>query len=92
MNNEDEFITEFINDRIDRILVSIRKNNKDYKQAIDKYHELYDILLEQLTEQQQSMMDEMLSALNLVDSIEVEEVYKTAVKDYLGFLKLFEGK
>ena len=37
-------------------------------------------------------MDEMLSALNLVDSIEVEEVYKTAVKDYLGFLKLFEGK
>lgn len=46
MNNDDEFITEFINERIDRILVSVRNNNKDYKQAIDKYHKLYDTLLE----------------------------------------------
>ena len=89
---DNDFITEFVDERLDRILVGVRHNNKEYKQDIDEYHQLYDKLNNQLTEEQHLLLDEMLSALNCMSAVEVREVYKTAVKGYLGFMKLFEGK
>ena len=92
MEEDNDFITEFVDERLDRILVDVRHNNDEYKQAMEEYHQLYDKLNNQLTDEQHLLLDEMLSALNGMSAVEVEKVYRTAVKDYLGFMKLFEGK
>lgn len=92
MEEDNDFITEFIDERLDRILVNVRHNNEEYKQYMDEYHKYYEELKETLTEEQRMKLDEMLSALNGISAVEVREMYKTAVKDYLGFMKLFEGK
>ena len=89
---DNDFITEFVDERLDRILVDVRHNNDEYKQAMEEYNQLYDKLNNQLTDEQHLLLDEMLSALNGMSAVEVEKVYRTAVKDYLGFMKLFEGK
>ena len=92
MEEDNDFITEFIDERIDRILVDVRHNNDEYKQAMKEYHQLYDKLNKQLTDEQHLLLDEMLSALNGMSAVEVEKLYRCAVKDYLDFMKLFTGK
>ena len=89
---DNDFITEFVDERIDRILVDVRHNNDEYKQAMEEYHQLYDKLNNKLTDEQHLLLDEMLSALNGMSAVEIEVIYRTAVKDYLDFMKLFTGK
>ena len=92
MEEDNDFITEFIDERLDRILVNIRDNNEEYKKVRTEYHQLYEQLNNQLNDEQKLLLDDILSSLNGISAVEVREMYKTAVKDYLGFMKLFEGK
>ena len=89
---DNDFITEFVDERLDRILVNIRDNNEEYKKVRTEYHQLYEQLNNQLNDEQKLLLDDILSSLNGISAVEVREMYKTAVKDYLGFMKLFEGK
>lgn len=88
---DNNFIIEFIDERLNTILVDVRDNNEEYKKARDEYHQLYEQLNNQLTEEQKVLLDEMLSALNGMSSVETEMIYRTAVKDYIGFMKMFTG-
>ena len=88
---DNDFITEFIDERLDRILVNIRDNNEEYKKERTEYHQLYEQLNNQLNDEQKLLLDEMLSAYNGMSTVEVEVIYRTAVKDYLDFMKLFTG-
>ena len=77
---------EYLYEKIDNILLTISKTNEDYIELTNKYNRELEELKQELSSSQLEKLDNILSLLNGRSTIEVDTVYKVAVKNYLDYM------
>lgn len=77
---------EYLYERIDNILLTITKTNKDYKELTNKYNKELKSFEQELSPSQPEKLDNVISLLNGRSAIEVDNVYKATVKNFLDYI------
>lgn len=77
---------EYLYERIDNILLTITKTNKDYKELTNKYNKELKSFEQELSPSQLEKLDNVISLLNGRSAIEVDNVYKATVKNFLDYI------
>ena len=75
---------EFTFDRINETVNKLRKTNTEYKKTTEKYEKLYNEFIKTLNPEQDKLFDEIWNTQNLINAIEEQALYFTALQDSLN--------
>ena len=76
-----EYFNDYMNERIESCLRTLRKENTEYKEEKEKYNTMYEKLSEELPDKQAMKLDELLEQLFYYIGFEREAIYITAFQD-----------